>query len=416
MKLPNPVRNLLSRLGLPESPGFWLTIAAIILAVEIILTVVFWDWLSGEESGSTTIRNIGFIMAGSVALPLAIWRGLVADTQATASQRQADTAQQSLLNERYERGAAMLGSSAVSVRLAGIYALRRLAEDHPENYHVQVMSVLSAFARHPTADKEYEAKLVEQNADPSKRHLCREDVRTAVKQIGTRNETQVDLEKSEGFALDLMGVDLTYTSIGDANLSGAMLHYAELSHANIFDADLSNAFLRGAVLKNADLANVDFTGATTWGINLSRAKMRRLVMPDLPLYSANMSDAELSDVDLSDTYFTNAILSGVTIADSDLSNALFLHSKLSGAEILGSDLSGAKIARTDMSGATLRNTNLSGTYFYEPVDGIITSQVTGLTQAQLDDACADPNNPPKLEGVLDAETGEPLVWRGKPCE
>ena len=37
----------------------------------------------------------------------------------------------------------------------------------------------------------------------------------------------------------------------------------------------------------------------------------------------------------------------------------------------------------------------------------------GLTQAQLDSAIADPENPPKLEGVLDAETGEQLVWRGR---
>ena len=39
---------------------------------------------------------------------------------------------------------------------------------------------------------------------------------------------------------------------------------------------------------------------------------------------------------------------------------------------------------------------------------------TGLTQAQLDTACANPKTPPMLEGLMDAETGEPLVWRGKP--
>ena len=41
---------------------------------------------------------------------------------------------------------------------------------------------------------------------------------------------------------------------------------------------------------------------------------------------------------------------------------------------------------------------------------------TGLTQGQLDEARSDPNNPPFLEGVLDAETGEQLVWRGKPLD
>ena len=46
----------------------------------------FWDWLQtgpdGLESGSTTIRNIGLVIAGVVALPLAIWRSWVAQRQA----------------------------------------------------------------------------------------------------------------------------------------------------------------------------------------------------------------------------------------------------------------------------------------------------------------------------------------------
>ena len=69
-----------------------------------------------------------------------------------------------------------------------------------------------------------------------------------------------------------------------------------------------------------------------------------------------------------------------------------------------------------MSGATLRDTDLSGTYLsYNPHGGTATDLATGLTQAQLDEACADPDNSPRLDGVLDAETDEPLVWRGKPC-
>ena len=64
-------------------------LCAVIAALS--LTVIFWEWLSGAESGSTTIRNVALVGAGLVALPLAIWRGVVAD-------RQAKTAQQGLLN------------------------------------------------------------------------------------------------------------------------------------------------------------------------------------------------------------------------------------------------------------------------------------------------------------------------------
>ena len=40
-----------------------------------------------------------------------------------------------------------------------------------------------------------------------------------------------------------------------------------------------------------------------------------------------------------------------------------------------------------------------------------------LTQVQLDEAHAHPDYPPTIaEGTVDIETGEPLVWRGKPLD
>ena len=159
---------------LPKSRAFWLVVAGLILSG---LGMYFgWDWLrSGateNEPNSTTIRNAGIVIAGIFALVFALWRGLVAERQAAASQsqaetaerqaetalrqtetaqRQVDTAQQGLLNERYQKGADMLGSGVLAVRLGGIYALQRLAEEHPEQYHVQVMRLLCAFAGKPEA-------------------------------------------------------------------------------------------------------------------------------------------------------------------------------------------------------------------------------------------------------------------------
>ena len=47
---------------------------------------------------------VGFIVAGVVALAFAFWRALVARSQAKAAHGQTATSQQSLLNERYQRG------------------------------------------------------------------------------------------------------------------------------------------------------------------------------------------------------------------------------------------------------------------------------------------------------------------------
>ena len=71
---------------------------------------------------------------------------------------------------------------------------------------------------------------------------------------------------------------------------------------------------------------------------------------------------------------------------------------LSDAKLYGTILSDTNLSGSDLSGAKLS------------LDGKL--PVFGLTQVQLDEACADPNNPPKLDGVLDAETGEQLLWRG----
>ena len=65
----------------------------------------------------------------------------------------------------------------------------------------------------------------------------------------------------------------------------------------------------------------------------------------------------------------------------------------------------------------LEDADLTGTSFSRDRGiGGRQNPAKGLTQAQLDEARSDPDNPPDLEGVLDAETGEQLVWQGKPLD
>ena len=129
--------------------GFWwIAGIAVVLAIGVYLSWRFWDDLQGgPESLSTTVRNLGLVIGGVIAILLAVWRSI-----SEMGSSQADTAQRSLLsNERYQKGAIeMLGNNVLSVRLGGVYALRRLAEEHPEQYHVQTMRLLCAFVRNPT--------------------------------------------------------------------------------------------------------------------------------------------------------------------------------------------------------------------------------------------------------------------------
>ena len=273
-----------------KSVNFWGALSVVAtLVVGIVAAILLWDWFRGgtpsAESNGATIRNIGLLIGAAVALEFAIWRTIVA-------QQQLDVAQRGLLNDRYQKGAEMLGNNALAVRLGGIYALRNLAKERPEQYHVQVMTLLCAFIRHP---------LGEGNLSTS------EDVSVAIGAIVSRSQTLIELEQKEGFV-----------------------------------PNLYNVRLHGVILTNAMLQGVRLTNATLQGVDLS---------------------------------------------DANLSSASLFSAKLVGVNLSGANLSGAKL-----------------------------SHVRNLAQAQLDEARADPDNPPKLEGALDAETGKQLVWRGKPLD
>lgn len=275
-------------------------------------------------------RNVALVLAGLVAFPLAAWRGIVAD-------RQAVTAQQGLLNERYQKAAEMLGNEVLSVRLAGISVLQRLATQHPGQYHVEVIRLFCAFIRLPTRD---------QNLEPGNSSFwqgavlgIRQDVESVLDAIGSREETRRALERRGDVRLDFRG----------ANLSGAQ----------ILNVDLSKAMFHNSNLSNVNFANTDLTGAN----------------------------------------FSNADLIGVNFQKADLSKARLDKADLTDAKFLDADLTDANISEANLSGVRFSN------------DGLQAAK--GLTHTQIDQARADPDNPPKFVDVLDTETGKHLVWRGQ---
>ena len=295
---------------------WWVLLGVLIVGA---LSWALWcnmDWVvkgpNGRESGSTTLRNLGLVIGGVIAIGLAIWRSIVADRQAKTAHHQAETAQRQakiaeggLRNERYQKSAEMLGSEVLSVRLGGIYALQRLAEEDPEQYHVQIMRLLCAFVRHPVRPGETalkETTLLERTDPLHLTGLLREDVQASMESIGTRSDADIELEKKERF-------------------------------------------------------RPDFSGA-------------------------------------------------------DLRNGRFLTCNLSGTNLVKAIISGTKFGACDLSGIDLTDALISATTRF--------AWTKGLTQDQLDQAHADPENPPKpghlFENSSDAETKFPLVWHGKPLE
>ena len=370
-----------------------------VTVVAVALLVMFWGWLSNGESGSTTIRNVALVLAGLVALPLAAWRGIVAD-------RQAVTAQQGLLNERYQKAAEMLGNEVLSVRLAGIFALQRLATEHPGQYHVQVMRLFCAFIRLPTRD---------QNIEPGNALFwqaalgTRQDVESVLDAIGSREETRRVLERRGDVRLDFRGANLSGAQILNADLSKTIFQNSNLFNVNFANTDLTGANFSNANLSMAQFYEVDFTGIHLLSANLSGAMLQDAEMVRLSLHNVNLSDANLGRANLSKSNLQGSNVASAWLDGADLTGVNFLKADLSKARLDRADLTGAKFLDADLTDANISESNLSGVRFSN--DGLQAAK--GLTQTQIDQARADPDNPPKLVDVLDTETGKHLVWRGQ---
>ena len=218
------------------------------------------DWLSNVESWSAIIRNFGLVIAAGIALPLAIWRSIVAARQAT-------TAQLGLLNERYQKGVEMLGNKGLSVRLGGIYALARLARERPRDYHVQIIGFLCAFVRHASRKAgevaesikgDDSTKIVESDGGSHEEVIDRpvgEDVQEAMRAICNRSEAQIEIEQVAKLRSNLVG----------ANLSGADLQ----------DVDVSGANLRNAICR-ARICGTRIYPARTWKRRTWKTRMCRV--------------------------------------------------------------------------------------------------------------------------------------------
>lgn len=302
---------------------WWIALIVVTVATGAGLSWRFWEILhSDEDSLSTTISNLSFVLGGIVAIELALWRSLVGERQTAVAQRQAETAQRDMLNQQLQKGAEMLGSSILSVRLGGIYTLRHLATEHPEQYHVRVMEQLCAFIRGATrADGQPTAAI-------EKTIFSREEILSL---FPDREDAPAELTVQKFVARN--------------DVQEALNAIAFCHDSNIKIETTANYWIN---LRGADLRGADFSD-----MNLSRAPLGYL--PPTTFYQM-ITTSRYTDM-----------------RDTKLDNTSFL-------------------------GTNLAHVNLS--------------EATGLTQGTLESARADPDDAPKLDGVFDADTGEPIVWNG----
>ena len=372
------------RLGVTKSLGFWVLISMVgVISLGVLLSIKHWDWLRGgtENTGNAdTVRNVALVVGGIVAIVTAIWRSIVAETQATAATQQSQTGEQVYLNERYRQAASMLGDNELPVRLAGIFALERLAEDHPGEFRLEAIKLLIEFVRTPPELKHPQPE-VRDGWLQLERPATRTDVQAAVTAIGEMRRGDAIQNKREPVWLDLhdaqlCGVDLSYMPLRRVNLQHANLMFANLTSGDLTGAQLQWANCRQALLERADLSGAEMSDADFSGVRARKCKFRGATMP------AILIEADLEEADLTEAIFPNTNLTGA---------------KLRGANLTGAELRG-RIYWIDRAGKHAAE-----------------EHAVRITQGQLDEAVADPERPPTLSvrPLGDVEPRRRLVWCGK---
>ena len=242
------------------------------------------------------------------------------------------------------------------------------------------------------------------------------------------NFSRFNLTKADLRRVRAWGACFVDAVLPGANLAGAQLSGANFRNADMRRANLTAARLHGADLRNADLGLVDIVGQNLWrgalfpsqlaGAELAGADLRGANLTGAVMCWVSLAGAKLDDVDLGGNKLAHADLRAASMKGATLSGADLTGANLggAGADLSGANLHGATLVRANfgsaiLTGANLEDADISGADFVHDYLLGERSHAVGLTQAHLNQARADASCPPVIDGLSDADTGLPLVWR-----
>ncbi|MGW9479186.1 pentapeptide repeat-containing protein [Saccharomonospora azurea] len=260
---------------LPAASIWWIFGLLLIVAIgaTVWLLSSFGDGSEQDKVQLETIRLAGTIVlgtGGAAALFVALRRQRATELDLVQKQRahelQQQVAEQSRLDaeqrrvtELYTAAAEQLGHERAAVRLAGLYALQRLGQVHPEQRR-PIVNVWCAYLRMPFRDPDAEDVDEQERAE----RLQEAEVRLTVQRL-LREHVHSSPEHDELVSSRYWGDDL------DVDLAGAILYRFDLRgcrihpHAAFTDATFIGAawFNDATFTGTARFAKATFT-ETAW--------------------------------------------------------------------------------------------------------------------------------------------------------
>jgi uncharacterized protein YjbI with pentapeptide repeats len=363
-------------------------VPVVVAVVILVLALMYGIWVVADpQTAEDRIGTLQIIAGLGVTLFVA--------TGSYIAWRTYQVNREGQITERFTRAIDQLGATdshgnpRIEIRLGGIYALQRIAQDSDRDYP-QIIQTLTAYVRQnaprrsdkeqaPTAASGAETEESESVAGRSTEILRpREDIAAVLDVLRQRSKSS---GAGEDFRLDLSNVNLNGALLMEAdlqwaNLAGAALVGVNLIRANVRWAVLMEADLQLAELNGADLSGANFHLANFSGANLGRAS---LIAADLS--GSNLSGVILSDADLRGTDLREAFLQGAFIRRSNLSGALLSRANLHGSDLRETDLSETNLLMANLNWANLRGADLGGAILWNKHFG-----EADLTDANLEGA------------------------------
>jgi uncharacterized protein YjbI with pentapeptide repeats len=350
------------------------------------------DLADAENSYRATLAQI----FGGVAIAIGIyytWRRI------TIAENNLKVSQDGQITERFTRAIDQLGNEKIEIRLGGIYALERIADESDQDYW-PIMEILTAYVRNKLPAETIELKRkdfvrtdIRDYEDLKNKYKLPLDIQTILTVIGRRKYSCynkeiecLDLQKTKISGADLTGAhleeanlensDLQFAKLLFANLMRAYLQKANLCHAHLYktylhEANLKNTYIREATITSADFTNsnlqdADLQGAHMFYVNFEGADFRADEDFSPSFWGIDLVEgATLENAYISESNFKNANLKGTNLNRSTLNNVYFEEANLEGASfegasLEGSILKGAKNLTVDQlsKAKTLYNTKL----------------------------------------------------------
>lgn len=283
------------------------------------------DRLKAVNDARTTLLQV---VGGLVVLfgAYATWR------QLRLGQEGLRATQEGYVTDRFSRAVDQLGSDKLGVRIGGLHALWRIAEQSARDREA-VISIQAAYLRThlpwpPAAGPGSPAADVHIN-DVAPLETRAADAQVALTALGVlcqnREQSWVNLSLTDLRRADCDGLWFPEVNFDRACMEAAGFYHANLTQAslvavNLRHADLTTAVLRRvrcvqADLRAAKLVEADVRGADFTGTDLREANLRKANAHGALFHRADLRLADLRGTDLRTAHLADARLTGALASE-----------------------------------------------------------------------------------------------------